>query len=177
MEHIKETRPSRQSRAGAHMNSNTEAACTGPTQIQARCCPSIERGSKPSFLTQKLSPIDSHLQRKILFSPVESHWAHKPHLRGTPHTHSQPTQTNSMVFLEGVCFIILCLGILVPCRSFAYVLWFLSLCFHGISVCFRVCMCFLCFFLGPFPPSCLFCPILVVFVVACLFSNERERME
>lgn len=29
------------------------------------------------FLTQKLSPVDNHLQMIILFSPRESHWENK----------------------------------------------------------------------------------------------------
>ena len=126
--------------------------------------PSSERASKcrlPS-LTQKLSPVDNHSQRKISFSNIVL-WGTQTILKGRPWPSSNDQRKmNSKVILEGV---------LSHChKSFTYMFWFPILHFYGISAFSRcVCMCqclycFLCFFFGSFlffSPICLFVAILV----------------
>lgn len=54
----------------AHMNSETVAASTGPTQIKTRQTPSTKRSRhKLSYLTQKLLPSDNDWKSKSWFSP------------------------------------------------------------------------------------------------------------
>lgn len=105
---------------------------------------------------------------------------------------------NSMASLEIVHlinilsehFFLFCLCLFVlPCRSFAYILWLSVLFFYRIPVCMNVCLCdymyFSCFFYDFF--FCLFglvCTILVClfcFILfyhqsldACLLSNKRQ---
>jgi hypothetical protein len=58
-------------------NTETVAACTGTTQVCTRWGPALtgEVHTAPSP-TQKLCPIDKHLQMKNQFSPRESLWGY-----------------------------------------------------------------------------------------------------
>lgn len=80
MDDFKETEPSRQNRTEAHMNPQ---GWWQDAQVQDRWIPNTERRSryKHLCLTQKLSPTDNCSQRKNYFSPVESYWVCKPHVR------------------------------------------------------------------------------------------------
>lgn len=60
MESTKETQFSRHNRAGAHMNSETVAARTGPEGVLAL----REEMDTGPILKETLSPTDNHLQRK-----------------------------------------------------------------------------------------------------------------
>lgn len=61
-----------------HRNSEGVAACTGPVLVCTTCGPSSE-GDGPQLpsLTQKVFPIDDHLQMRNLLSPMESQWGYK----------------------------------------------------------------------------------------------------
>jgi hypothetical protein len=69
------------------MNAQKLSARTGLAQVQATQGPSAGRGREheSSSLTRKLSPTDFQLEKgKQPFSPMESHWGYKPHLRAGP---------------------------------------------------------------------------------------------
>lgn len=76
----KEAEPSRQNRTEAHMNPQGWGQ---DAQVQAIWIPNTERRRRYKLLcpTQKLSLIANCSQRKNQFSPVESHWVCKPHVR------------------------------------------------------------------------------------------------
>lgn len=55
-----------------------------------------------------------------------------------------PTQSELNDILGDFCLIMLCLSTFVPYRSFADVLWFLTLCFMGfmyVQLCVSPCLC------------------------------------
>lgn len=104
-------------------------ACTGLRQMG----PSAHKGewTQAPSLTQKLFPTYHHSQN--LKSLTKKKLVFPNSLSGyTKHTQRQASQravggqhkTNSMIFLEGFCLIMLCLGIYLPHRSFAYILQF-----------------------------------------------------
>lgn len=66
------------------LNSETVAAHSRPAWVQARRRPSAERYQciQAPTLTEKLSTVDTDLQRKNDFSTLERHWVYKPYLTG-----------------------------------------------------------------------------------------------
>lgn len=70
----------------AHVHSRRLAARIGPAQVWARQVPAGRGGRRHGlpFLTKNLPPADNHEQRKIKFSPMESHWVCSGHLRAGP---------------------------------------------------------------------------------------------
>jgi hypothetical protein len=78
MDESKETPSFRYDRTDAHMNSDAVAAHTRPAQVQARRCPSAERGGRVSVLTKKLFAVDFNWQRESRFSPMEYHHCEYP---------------------------------------------------------------------------------------------------
>lgn len=151
----------------------------------------------PPSLTQRLFPIDIHLQRKIQFSLRESHWGNQQ-LIGRLHAHQQMVnkKMNSNASLKFSCFIMFSQEILflnffsiftyIYLTDFVNVLRLPGLCFYRISECVSVSLhpyLFLVPFLGLFS-ICLFCPIPICFLflyfptisqVSFLFSKEKEN--
>lgn len=106
-----------------------------------------------------------HFQRgKKVFPPMDSQWAYKTQLRA-----GQPKRTQRY-FRTIFCLIMLCLGIL-----FLILLIFIKFfsIFSGFSVwkniCVSICVCFLFFPLASVF-TCLFCPILALFLLCYYFD-------
>ena len=115
------------------------------------------------MLDVKLIRIDNFfdIAKRLVFGKGVS-WVYKLPLRAVPcPAVGGQQETNSAASLEVLCFIMLCWGFFFSflfCISSVF-LFFLVVCFSGISVCTNmyVCMCFLCFFFFNWPFSfCLF---------------------
>lgn len=74
--------------------------------------------------------------------------------------------------MDVLSLIVLCWGFFIPYRFFAYILWFLILCFYRISVYANMCVSVYMYFFGSFPSLSLFYTILVCFILFCfIFTN------
>lgn len=114
-----------------------------------------ESGHNPTFLThiRYLQWTTPH-KEKLVFSTGVPLGVQTKLKDMTVPSSRWPTEhkIKAMIFLEGFFLLVICLVIFfLPCRSFAYGLWFPMLCFYGISVSasvgslhlyFFVCVCF-----------------------------------
>jgi len=100
-----------------------------------------------SSTTKKLSPSTKLPQRKWAL-PGQSWWVHQPHVRADP-TPAEAKEAQRC-FWDGLAHVALS-GHFLPFYSFAYILWFLLLCFYRfrvsmhvylyVPVCMYLCVC------------------------------------
>lgn len=127
-------------------------------QVQAIWIPNTERRRRYKLLcpTQKLSLIANCSQRKNQFSPVESHWVCKPHVRLASYAPVEIANANQIQCYFWILFVSY-FGIFLSHTlgffkiSFVFcILQFLVSCFYGFYVCLsmyvslRFCPVFLC---------------------------------
>lgn len=140
--------------------------CIALHQIGSQCWE--VKGHKSPSLNQNLFPMDSHLQMKEYFSPVESHWVYNLLLRAGPtHSNRWSTQNELNDIFEGswsqnfrTFYLFLNFTLQVICICFMLPV----LCFCGIPVSPHLSVLFVCSFLMCVLFLCLF--LFYLFVLA-----------